>query len=108
MTRIAIPSRGIEDRRGTLASPATQWRDGFSSKSTAESWEIAAARRFRCDGAAMVVRSFSPADRWRGDFDAFRDLLHAEPIGDLWRVDLPEGLPLWLGWANAATTKRAP
>ncbi len=214
MTRIVIPSKGAEDWRRVLADPERHWRDGYSAKSTAESWEraqgvpaeiaslfpvcpelllaiaehqvplpgggrasqcdvfalldcgaeriamaveakvdepfgptiaewfaepsegktrrltaicdwlgtdfvppeamryqlfhrsaaaIAEARRFRCDAAAMIVQSFSPAKRWYEDFEAFVDLLGAQQTGDaMWRVMTPETLPLWLGWADGS------
>lgn len=39
MSLILIPTRSIEDWKALLASPETQWRDGYSAKSAALSWE---------------------------------------------------------------------
>lgn len=39
---ILVPSRGPDDWRALLADPATQWRDGYSARSAALSWEGAA------------------------------------------------------------------
>jgi hypothetical protein len=39
MSRIYIPTKAPEDWHRFLASPETQWRDGYSAKSLAESWE---------------------------------------------------------------------
>jgi hypothetical protein len=41
MNRIYIPTNNSEDWRPLLASPETQWRDGYSAKSLAESWQSA-------------------------------------------------------------------
>jgi len=41
MSRILIPTRSPDDWRALLASPETQWRDGFSAMSAAKSWEAA-------------------------------------------------------------------
>jgi hypothetical protein len=41
MSRILIPTRTADDWQRLLASPETQWRDGFSAKSAALSWEQA-------------------------------------------------------------------
>lgn len=43
MSRILIATNGPQDWRRALADPATQWRDGFSAKAVARSWEHAQA-----------------------------------------------------------------
>ena len=40
---IVVPSRGPADWRSLLADPAKHWRDGYSAKSAALSWEAAQA-----------------------------------------------------------------
>jgi hypothetical protein len=61
---------------------------------------ILEAQRFKTDGAAMIVQSFSQESRWFEDFKAFADLfgLQVEP-GKSARIELPSGKPLILGWA---------
>jgi hypothetical protein len=61
---------------------------------------ILEANRFKTDGAAMIVQSFSRDHRWFPDFQAFAGLfgLQAEP-GRLLTHILPSGMPLMLGWA---------
>lgn len=58
------------------------------------------AERFKTDGAAMIVQSFSPTHKWFEDFAAFCALfdLTAE-IGKPLSHTLPSGKPLTLGWA---------
>lgn len=60
------------------------------------------ARRFGADAAAMIVHSFSPDDRWFGDFAAFAEFLGASgsKIGHLTQP-LDAVVPLHLGWASA-------
>ena len=41
MSRIYIPTEGPEDWRRLLASPETQWRDNYSAKSLALTWQAA-------------------------------------------------------------------
>jgi hypothetical protein len=43
MNRLCIATRGICSWRGRLASPETQWRQGYSALETAVSWEGASA-----------------------------------------------------------------
>ena len=61
---------------------------------------ILEAQRFKTDGAAMIVQSFSQENRWFEDFEAFAHLfgLEVEP-GRSARIELPSGKPLFLGWA---------
>lgn len=49
MCRIYIPAENSEDWRHLLASPEKHWRDGYSAKSLAESWQNA-------DGFPVDVR----------------------------------------------------
>ena len=58
------------------------------------------ADRFMTASAAMIVQSFSPTARWRGDFDAFVHLF-ATPATQcsVTTVKLPSGKALYLGWA---------
>ena len=39
--KILVPTNGIDSWRELLADPAKQWKDGYSAKSVAESWEEA-------------------------------------------------------------------
>ena len=41
MSKILIPTNGPENWRSFLADPEKQWRDGYSAKETAHSWETA-------------------------------------------------------------------
>ncbi len=41
MSHIYVPSCGPEDWRGLLADPETQWRQGYSARTTAYCWEAA-------------------------------------------------------------------
>lgn len=41
MSKIFIPTRGAEDWQRLLGDPEKHWRDGYSAKSTALSWEKA-------------------------------------------------------------------
>ncbi len=41
MSRIYVPSSGVDSWRQFLASPEKQWRSGYSAKSLAYSWEEA-------------------------------------------------------------------
>ena len=61
---------------------------------------ILEAQRFKTDGAAMIVQSFSQENRWFEDFEAFANLLglEVEP-GRSACMELPSGKPLVLGWA---------
>ena len=62
---------------------------------------IVEAERFKTDGAAMIVHSFSPERMWFDDFAAFLALfgLAAAP-GKAFFVTLPSGRDLMLGWAT--------
>src|ERR1700733_9198136 len=42
MSRIYVPSRGSDDWRWLLASPGLHWRQDYSAKALADSWEAAA------------------------------------------------------------------
>ncbi|SNR63894.1 hypothetical protein SAMN06265370_113119 [Puniceibacterium sediminis] len=62
---------------------------------------VAEARRFNRPVAAMVVQSFSPTHRWIEDFEAFALHLGVQAgLGRLGRTRLPDGIELWLGWAQ--------
>lgn len=39
--KILVPTNGISSWRDLLADPVKQWKDGYSAKSAAESWENA-------------------------------------------------------------------
>ncbi len=59
------------------------------------------AQEFKAAGAAVVVQSFSPTDRWYEDFEAFVRALGATPEkGRLASVGSRGGIPLYLGWAQ--------
>jgi hypothetical protein len=61
------------------------------------------AERFMTSGAAMIVHSFSPEQRWFGDFVAFGKLFDLELTpGTAGKTVLPSGKPLYLGWATGA------
>jgi Domain of unknown function (DUF6946) len=59
------------------------------------------AWRFKTDEAAMIVHSFAPDRIWFDDFAAFCGLfdLDVEPDRPV-VVELPDGMPLRLGWAT--------
>ena len=59
--------------------------------------------RFNAPAAVMVVHSFSQEKRWYEDYEAFCELLGVTASPDcLARHDLPDGYPLYLGWATGA------
>ncbi|PHP68217.1 hypothetical protein CSC94_06070 [Zhengella mangrovi] len=41
MTRILVPSRGLESWQALLADPQRHWREGYSAMAVARSWEAA-------------------------------------------------------------------
>ena len=58
------------------------------------------AKRFKTDRAAMIVQSFSHKHRWFADFEAFVALFGLEATrGQPLTFELPDGLPMTLGWA---------
>lgn len=58
------------------------------------------AQRFKTDCAAMVVHSFSQTRMWVDAFAKFVGLYgHQVEVGQLVEVELPSGMPLFLGWA---------
>lgn len=64
---------------------------------------IVEARRFKTDGAAMIVHSFSKEHRWFEDFAAFSELLGIEAKrGEGLDYRLPLGGILTLGWATGS------
>lgn len=77
--KIVVPSRGVESWRELLRDPSTQWRDGYSAKELARSWESAAG--FPATVAALFRSSGIAA------------LREAEPLLAIpeHRVDLPGG-----------------
>ncbi len=42
MKKILVPTRSVDDWKSLLADPDKHWREGFSAKSLADSWENAA------------------------------------------------------------------
>lgn len=59
------------------------------------------ARRFKMDGAAMIVHSFSPTRKWFEDFAAFASLFGWSASADKPEVlELRSGQILRLGWAT--------
>ncbi len=66
------------------------------------------AGRFMAPNAAMIVHSFSAAHRWHDEFSRFLDLfgVTAEP-GSAAAARLPDGKPLYLGWAIGEQRFRA-
>ncbi len=58
------------------------------------------AGRFKTDAAAMIVHSFSPERMWFDAYAHFLELLGIpETSGEMASIRLPNGLPLYLGWA---------
>lgn len=59
------------------------------------------AQRFKTDASAMVVHSFSSVDSWFNEFERFVALFNEKPrIGRMVTIALPNGMPLYLGWAK--------
>ena len=57
--------------------------------------------RFSMDRAAMIVHSFSQSHEWFDDYAAFVDSIGARAnLGIMDRVALPDGSPLYCGWAT--------
>ncbi|HEX4533365.1 MAG TPA: hypothetical protein VH000_03960 [Rhizomicrobium sp.] len=64
---------------------------------------ILEAQAFKTDAAAMIVHSFSPEKAWFAEYSAFARLLGgAAGEGELTKIALPTGVPLYLGWAVGA------
>ena len=61
------------------------------------------ARAFHAGVAVMLVHSFSPASRWREDFDAFAAALGATPLtADVHEIKLAGSPRLLIGWCKGA------
>lgn len=59
------------------------------------------ARRFKTDAAAMIVHSFSQERMWFDAYTQFIEVLQlSKNSGELVSTRLPDGLPLYLGWAT--------
>ncbi len=59
------------------------------------------AEEFGAAATVMLVQSFSPTDMWYGDFEAFAELLGTQcGIGEVARVPLDVGTPLFIGWCK--------
>ena len=106
-------SRGKRDRLSatcavldTPDTPAGALRHQLFRRTAAA---VIEARRFLRPVAAMVVQSFSPAGRWRTDFDAFAAHPGAQAGADgIGRKRLPCGTGPILGWAAGDQRFRAP
>jgi hypothetical protein len=62
---------------------------------------IQIARDFFADSAAMIVHSFSPDNKWLGDFRKFAAMLGTQvESGNLVAVGERGGVRLYLGWAT--------
>jgi hypothetical protein len=61
------------------------------------------ARAFHAGTAVMLVHSFSPESRWRGDFEAVAAALGGSRLtDDLSEIELSQGPRLIIGWCKAA------
>jgi hypothetical protein len=61
------------------------------------------ARSFHARAAVMLVHSFSPANKWREDFDAFVEAVGAQPVTpDLYELTVDEGQRLLVGWCGGS------
>ncbi len=59
------------------------------------------ARAFHAGVAVMLVHSFSPASRWREDFETFANAIDANPLSsDLFEIKLARGPRLIIGWCK--------
>lgn len=59
------------------------------------------AHRFKTDCAAMIVHSFSQERIWFDAYEQFNEVLGlSKNSGELGLTRLPDGLPLYLGWAT--------
>lgn len=61
------------------------------------------ARAFHAGTAVMLVHSFSPASRWREDFEAFAFAIGGKSLtADIYEIELSEGPRLLIGWCKGA------
>jgi hypothetical protein len=62
---------------------------------------IIEAKRFHASHAVMLVHSFSPANEWFEDFQAFASLFGPPPnIGHLFSIPNPETIPFHMAWVH--------
>ena len=68
---------------------------------------VLTARRFGSSRAAMIVHSFSEGRSWLADFQAFTQLYGAATDHDqMVKVDLPDQMELYLGWASGISNPK--
>ena len=61
------------------------------------------AKAFHASVASMLFQSFSPASKWRGDFEAFAQAMSARPVTpDLYELELSSAPRLLIGWCCGA------
>ncbi|MDZ4063815.1 MAG: hypothetical protein U1E22_04020 [Coriobacteriia bacterium] len=59
------------------------------------------AQRFDAAAAVMLVHSFSPTDRWFGDFAAFAGLFDVRAeLDHVSQISVIDGRPLFIGWSK--------
>ncbi|MEQ9568326.1 MAG: hypothetical protein RLN85_21375, partial [Pseudomonadales bacterium] len=59
------------------------------------------ARAFHARNSVMMVQSFSPASKWREDFDAFAVALTAKKLtANLFKIKIKSGPQLFVGWCR--------
>ena len=61
------------------------------------------ARAFHAGTAVMLVHSFSPAARWREDFETFASAIGGKSLtDDIYEIELSDGPRLLIGWCKGA------
>jgi hypothetical protein len=61
------------------------------------------ARAFHAETAVMLVHSFSPASRWREDFEAFASAVGGKSLtDDIYEIELDRSPKLLIGWCKGA------
>jgi len=61
------------------------------------------ARAFHAETAVMFVHSFSPASRWREDFEAFASAVDGKSLtDDIYEIELDRSPRLLIGWCKGA------
>ncbi len=102
---MATPSEGkrtrLEYLQNLLGLPKQLPNDLYYQLLHRTASAVIEARRFKTDAAAMIVHSFSQERMWFDAYAQFVDLLGVtETSGELVSVRLPDGPPLYLGWAT--------
>lgn len=102
--KLADPSPGVVKRMNALKGRLglTSIPDGIRYQLMHRTVSaLLVAEEFGAAATVMLVQSFSPTDMWFDDFEAFAELLGVQcAIGEVVRVPLDVGTPLFIGWCK--------